>query len=52
MESVLLDPGQTLFDRGVVRGLIGAQRHGLSNTHRIYALTLFELWRREYGVSA
>jgi asparagine synthase (glutamine-hydrolysing) len=52
MESVLLDPGQKLFDQGVVRGLIGAQRNGLSNTHRIYALTLFELWRREYGVSA
>ena len=52
MESVLLDPGQTLFDHGVVRGLIAAQRKGLSNTHRIYALTLFELWRREYGVSA
>jgi asparagine synthase (glutamine-hydrolysing) len=52
MESVLLDPAQTLFDHGVVRGLVAGQRKGLSNTHRLYALTLFELWRREYGVSA
>jgi asparagine synthase (glutamine-hydrolysing) len=52
MESLLLDPAQTLFDHGVVRGLIAGQRKGLSNTHRLYALTLFELWRREYGVSA
>jgi len=28
------------------------QRRGLSNTHRLFALTIFELWRREYGVAA
>jgi asparagine synthase (glutamine-hydrolysing) len=52
MESVLLDPAQTLFDQGVVRTLVAGQRRGLNNTHRLYALTLFELWRREYGVAA
>jgi asparagine synthase (glutamine-hydrolysing) len=50
MEAVLLDPGQRIFDHDVIRSLIAAQRRGLSNTHRIFALTLFELWRREYGI--
>ena len=39
-----------VLDRGVVGQLIAAQKRGLHNTHRLYALTMLELWRREYGV--
>ena len=52
MESVLLDAEQRLFDHAAVRALVAAQRSGLNNTHRLFALTLFELWRREYGIEA
>ena len=31
--------------------LIEAQRRGLANEQRLFALTMFELWRREYRVS-
>ncbi len=39
------------FDRGVTRHLLRGQELGLVNTHRIFALTMFELWMREYKVS-
>jgi asparagine synthase (glutamine-hydrolysing) len=39
------------FDQGVVKRMITAQEHGLQNAHRLYALTIFELWRREYKVT-
>ena len=48
MREVLSD--SDLFDRGVVTGLIAAQERGLHNAHRLFALTMFELWRREYRV--
>jgi asparagine synthase (glutamine-hydrolysing) len=51
IEEVLMDEG-SLFDRGTVRGMVERQRRGLANTHRLFALALFELWRREYGVAA
>ena len=51
IEEVLMDEG-SLFDRGTVRAMVERQRRGLSNTHRLFALTIFELWRREYGVAA
>ena len=48
--EVLLDHG-SMFDRGAVSRLLAGQRHGFSNTHRLFALTMFELWRREYGAA-
>ncbi|MFN2507000.1 MAG: asparagine synthase (glutamine-hydrolyzing) [Acidimicrobiales bacterium] len=48
-EEVLLDSG-SVFQRGEVKRLLALQRQGRSNAERIYALVLFELWRREYGV--
>jgi asparagine synthase (glutamine-hydrolysing) len=51
IEDVLTAPGADLFDQKIVRQLIRGQRQGLSNTHRLYALTMIELWRREYRVS-
>lgn len=48
--GVLTDP-QCLFDRGVVNRLLQGQDRGRSNGERLFALLLFELWRREYRVS-
>ena len=39
------------FDRAVTRRLLRGQERGLVNTDRIFALTMFELWMREYNVS-
>jgi asparagine synthase (glutamine-hydrolysing) len=49
-ESVLLtgDPG--VFDRRTIWELISGQRKGYANAQRLFALTMFELWRREYRV--
>jgi asparagine synthase (glutamine-hydrolysing) len=51
IEDVLSEADTRLFSRDAVTGLIAAQRHGLANEQRLYALTMFELWRREYNVS-
>jgi asparagine synthase (glutamine-hydrolysing) len=40
-----------LFDRRVVAGLLRNQRWGLRNGHRLFALTMLELWRREHRPS-
>ena len=48
-EEVLLDP-DAVFDHEEVGRILSLQRRGCSNAERIYALVLFELWRREYGV--
>jgi asparagine synthase (glutamine-hydrolysing) len=51
MEEVLTSPQATLFDRRVVRQLLAGQRMGFSNTQRLFALTMIELWRREYSIN-
>ncbi|HYN08253.1 MAG TPA: asparagine synthase (glutamine-hydrolyzing) [Vicinamibacterales bacterium] len=51
IEDVLTAPQADLFDRQIVRQLLAGQKMGLSNTHRLFALTMIELWRREYGVA-
>lgn len=48
--DVLRDP-QCSFDTGTVDGLLRGQDKGRSNGERLFALVLFELWRREYAVS-
>jgi asparagine synthase (glutamine-hydrolysing) len=50
MEDVLTRE-DSIFDRRVVQQLFTGQRAGFSNMHRLFALTVFELWRREYRVS-
>lgn len=49
--TVLKEADPRLFNRKVVGELIEGQQRGRANTHRLYALTLFELWRREYDVA-
>jgi asparagine synthase (glutamine-hydrolysing) len=47
--EVLLDPS-CMFDRRTVCELLKGQERGRSNGERLFALVLFELWRREYRV--
>lgn len=48
--SVLLD-SNCMFDRQAVRGLLHGQDQGRNNSERLFALTLFELWRHEHKIS-
>lgn len=48
--EVLRDP-QCSFDDHTVDSLLRGQDKGRSNGERLFALVLFELWRREYGVA-
>lgn len=52
IEDVLTSTQADWFDRKVVRQLLAGQRQGFSNTHRLFALSMIELWRREYRVTA
>jgi len=49
--SVLLDSESTLFDRKETGRLLAGQARGRVNSERLFALVLFELWRREYRIS-
>ena len=51
MRQVLCDSSSTLFAPPVVARLFRNQSRGLPNTQRLFALTVFELWRRHYGMS-
>jgi asparagine synthase (glutamine-hydrolysing) len=48
IESVLFGDRDCVFDLRVVRELIEGQRKGYANANRLFQLTMFELWRREY----
>jgi asparagine synthase (glutamine-hydrolysing) len=43
------DPG--LLEPREIRKLLEGQQRGRANSERVFALTLFELWRREYGIT-
>jgi len=45
--EVLRDP-QCIFDAGTVDSLLRGQDKGRSNGERLFALVMFEFWRREY----
>jgi asparagine synthase (glutamine-hydrolysing) len=49
--DVLLGANNTLFDREVTGELPDGQAKGRANSERLFALLIFELWRREYAVS-
>ena len=48
--EVLRDPACS-FDAGMIDSLLRGQDRGRSNSERLFALVLFELWRREYGIT-
>lgn len=49
--QVLTDPQQQTFSPRIVNTLLAGQERGRGNMHRLFALTMFELWRRAYGVT-
>jgi asparagine synthase (glutamine-hydrolysing) len=49
--EVLTAAPPAVFEAGVVRELLADQRRGYSNTQRLFALTMFELWRQEYRIT-
>jgi asparagine synthase (glutamine-hydrolysing) len=49
MKSILLD-SDAWFDKKIVTGLIEGQERGLANIQRLFALTIMELWRKEYRI--
>jgi asparagine synthase (glutamine-hydrolysing) len=49
--EVLMGSDNILFDRNAVRKLLDGQAQERSNSERLFALVLFELWRKEYGAS-
>ncbi|MGB0383221.1 MAG: asparagine synthase (glutamine-hydrolyzing) [Ardenticatenaceae bacterium] len=51
IESVLSETDPGLFDQQVIQSLIAGQNKGYANSQRLFALTMFELWRREYQVA-
>lgn len=51
MFSVLRDAPPDLFSQKFIGSLIQGQQSGRNNGEAIFALTMFELWRREYRVS-
>jgi hypothetical protein len=50
MCEILLEAEPGLLDRKAISNLVSLQRKGLSNVHRLYSLTMLELWRSEYKV--
>ena len=51
IQEVLSQAEARLFDQDEIQKLIRGQRKGRSNSERLFALTIFELWRREYKVA-
>ncbi len=51
VESILSKADPQLFDQRMIQSLIAGQRRGYANTARLFALMMFELWRREYRVT-
>lgn len=49
--EVLLDAPGDVFDREMVHRLLAGQRGGRRHTQRLFAMTMFELWRAEYEVT-
>lgn len=52
MEEVIRGAPPELIDPAAVSELVALQRKGLSHTHRLFTLTMLELWRREWKVGA
>ncbi len=50
-KETLLDSPDSLFDKNAVAGLFEGQRKGYANSEKLFALVLFELWRKNYGLS-
>jgi asparagine synthase (glutamine-hydrolysing) len=49
--EILAEADPHLFRRSEIESLIAGQRRGLSNAARLFALSIFELWRTKYRVA-
>jgi asparagine synthase (glutamine-hydrolysing) len=49
-QDVLSEASEDIFDRQALGRLITQQKMGRRHTQRLFALTMFELWRRHYNV--
>ncbi len=49
-EDVLLSNNDNIFDKKLIIQMIQDQKIGRSNSERLFALVLFELWRKEYNI--
>lgn len=50
MQDVLGEADPALFRPSAIERLISGQKQGRSNVQRLFCLTVFELWRKEYGI--
>ena len=50
--DTLLGSQESLFSRAALRSLLEGQDRGRSNSERLFALVMLELWRQEYRVGA
>jgi asparagine synthase (glutamine-hydrolysing) len=50
-QDVLLGPESTVFEHSAIIRLFAGQAAGRANSERLFALVLFELWRREFEIS-
>lgn len=50
--EILLYQSDGFLDKQTVLDLLNGQKAGRANSERLFALVLFELWRKEYNVSA
>lgn len=51
MREILSEADKNIFDVKMIEALIKSQKYGFNNMERLYALTMFELWRREYKIN-
>jgi asparagine synthase (glutamine-hydrolysing) len=51
MRSILDEADRDIFDRSAIARMFHGQSRIGNHSQRIYALTIFELWRREYRVT-
>lgn len=49
--DILLGSDDGLFNKEFIRSLLDGQARGRANSERLFALVVFELWRKEYRVS-
>ncbi|MEO8033452.1 MAG: asparagine synthase (glutamine-hydrolyzing) [Acidobacteriota bacterium] len=50
-EETLRSADPTLFNQAIIQELLAGQKRGRSNSARLFCLTMFELWRREYKIA-
>jgi asparagine synthase (glutamine-hydrolysing) len=51
IREVLINADSNIYNKSEIKKIINNQNRGFVNTDRIFALTVFEMWRKEYKVS-